>query len=404
MLKLRSKSGGKRALAAFASSEPPSDIAGALDLTFGKGRWLAVSHADAVGALGELSADEQRFVLVGAQSDDEATVGHAVSLIAAAKQIGCKSVLLAEALNPSSMHAIMRAGADDFLPLPVSASTLQETVETLGAAPVGQAAAGKSPGLIYAVYGVAGGVGATTLAVNLAWETALEVEKSKQRVAILDFNFLFGSVATYLDLPRREAIYEMLSDPDSVDDDLFGQALSKPEGGKLSALTSPVDALPLDIVEPGDVRRLIDLARRNFDYVFIDMPQTLTHWSDLILTEAEVFFAVMESDMRSAQNMLRFVRALQAEELPTEKLVICLSRAPSFTDLTGKSRIKRLEESLNITFAHRLPDGGKQVREACDQGEPLVKAAKGNALRKEIRSMAKDLVQAAEAARQGKIV
>ena len=404
MLKLRSKSGGKRALAAFASSEPPSDLAGALDLTFGKGRWLSVSHADAIGALGELSADEQRFVLVGAQSDDESTVSSAVSLIGAAKQIGCKSVLLAEALNPSSMHAIMRAGADDFLPLPVSASTLQETVETLGATPAGQAPAGKSPGLIYAVYGVAGGVGATTLAVNLAWETALEVEKSKQRVAILDFNFLFGSVATYLDLPRREAIYEMLSDPDSVDDDLFGQALSKPEGGKLSALTSPVDALPLDIVEPGDVRRLIDLARRNFDYVFIDMPQTLTHWSDLILTEAEVFFAVMESDMRSAQNMLRFVRALQAEELPTEKLVICLSRAPACTELTGKSRIKRLEESLNITFAHRLPDGGKQIREACDQGEPLVKAAKGNALRKEIRSMAKDLVQAAEATRQGKIV
>jgi pilus assembly protein CpaE len=100
----------------------------------------------------------------------------------------------------------------------------------------------------------------------------------------------------------------------------------------------------------------------------------------------------MESDMRSAQNMLRFLRAVKAEDLPIEKIEVCLNCAPGFSDLNGKTRARRLEQSLGVEFRHRLPDGGKQVVTACDQGAPLARAAKNNALRKEVRKVAEGII------------
>src|SRR5690606_40389758 len=84
---------------------------------------------------------------------------------------------------------------------------------------------GDRDGVILAVHGLAGGTGATTFAVNLAWELATVQKTNGPRVCLLDFNFQYGSVSTYLDLPRREAVYEMLSDTASVDNVSFLQAL-----------------------------------------------------------------------------------------------------------------------------------------------------------------------------------
>jgi len=151
--------------------------------------------------------------------------------------------------------------------------------------------------------------------------------------------------------------------------------------------------LPLDLISSEDVSRIIDVARNNFDYVIIDMPSTLVQWSEVILNAAHVYFATMELDMRSAQNALRLKRALQAEELPYEKLRYVLNRAPKFTDLSGKSRVKRLSESLDIAIEVQLPDGGKVVAQGADHGQPLAETAAKNPLRKEIAKLAASLLE-----------
>jgi pilus assembly protein CpaE len=160
---------------------------------------------------------------------------------------------------------------------------------------------------------------------------------------------------------------------------------------KLHVLTAPTDMVPLDLIGPVDVQRIIEIARTNFDYVIIDMPTTMVEWSQTVLEAAHVYFALIELDMRSAQNALRIKRALQAEDLPFEKLRFLLNRAPGFTDLNGKSRVKRLAESLGIAIEVQLPDGGKQVSQTGDHGSPLALAAPKNGLRKEIAKLAKSI-------------
>ena len=95
--------------------------------------------------------------------------------------------------------------------------------------------------------------------------------------------------------------------------------------------------------------------------------------------------------MRSAQNTLRMIRALKAEDLPHEKLRFILNRAPKFTDLSGKSRVKRLAENLDIEIEVQLPDGGRPVTQANDHGMPLAESAAKSPLRKEIQKLAKSV-------------
>ena len=119
------------------------------------------------------------------------------------------------------------------------------------------------------------------------------------------------------------------------------------------------------------------------------MPSTMVEWSQTVLEAAHVYFAMIELEMRSAQNTLRLKRALQSEELPFEKIRFILNRAPGFTDLNGKSRVKRLAESLGISVEVLMPDGGKAVMQSADHGTPLADSNPKNPLRKEIMKLAK---------------
>jgi pilus assembly protein CpaE len=113
---------------------------------------------------------------------------------------------------------------------------------------------------------------------------------------------------------------------------------------------------------------------------------------------------MIELDMRCAQNTLRLKRALQSEDLPFDKLRFVLNRAPGFTDLSGKSRVKRMADSLGIAIDVMMPDGGKPVVQANDHGNPLGVGLPKNALRKEIAKLAQsvhDVNQADEAAVKG---
>ncbi len=364
-------------------------------------RWGDLGFEDAVVFLEQPEARSLEFIAIAVDDEDEANLPAIRQLIQTAKAHEVKAILIAEDLGPMILHELLRQGADDFVPYPLPEGALHDAIERLRKpapplanvpqAPTTQAGeSGRHDGVILPVHGLAGGVGATTFAVNLAWELANVDKKAPPRVCLIDLDLQFGSVATYLDLPRRDAVYELLSDTAAMDQDAFVQALL-PFNEVLSVLTAPSDMLPLDLITGEDVGRIIDMARSKFDFVVVDMPTTVVQWTESVLNQAHVYFALMELDMRCAQNALRLIRALKAEELPTERLRYVLNRAPGFTDLSGKSRARRMAESLDIDIELMLPDGQKQVTQSNDHGLPLAETAAKNALRKEIRKLAKSL-------------
>lgn len=380
--------------------------------------WGDLAFPDALKFLDQPEASTLEFIAVAVDSEDEADLTRVSGIIGRARDLGIRVILIADEISPIALHHLLRMGADDFVPYPLPENALHEAIERLTepppAAPVhahpaaSHAAAhafkatGQRDGVVLPVHGLAGGTGASTFAVNLAWELATLVKENGPRVCLLDFDFQMGSIATYLDLPRREAVYDMLSDTSILDGDTLLQSMLTYHD-RLQVLTAPAEMLPLDIVTSDDINRLIDVARDNFDFVVIDMPSAVVQWTEAVLNQAHVYFVPIELDMRSAQNTLRMIRALKSEELPVEKLRYVLNRAPKFTDLAAKGRVKRLAESLDITIELQLPDGGRQVTQANDHGLPLATAAAKNPLRKEIHKLAKSLFDLNRAAEAGKV-
>lgn len=370
--------------------------------------WGDLGFSDALPFLEQADASELEFIAIALDEQDEGDLSIIAEIIHAAKAHDIKVLLIAEDVSPGSLHGLLREGGDEFVPYPLPEGELAQAIERVLSPPEAPVVApeiqntlkatGDRNGVVIPVQGMAGGTGATTLAVNLAWELAIiEGAKAKgddapkaPRVCLLDLDFQHGAASTYLDLPRREAVFEMLQDTEGMDSESFMHSLLSYDQ-KLQVLTAPTDLIPMDLVNSEDIARIIEMARTNFDYVVIDMPKTIVEWTEPVLAAAHVYFATLELDMRSAQNTLRIKRALQAEQLPFEKLRFVLNRAPKFTDLSGKSRSKRLAESLGISIDVHLPDGGKAVPQNADHGIPMADGIAKNPLRKEIAKLAKSV-------------
>lgn len=365
--------------------------------------WGDLSFDDAMAFFGQPDAEALEFVALAMDQTDEENLVLLGQIISEAKKRKIKVVLIAEDVTPSALHQLLRKGADEFVPYPLPEGELQAAIENMRNRPDAPKSQGNTQlksgeskeGALLVVHGLAGGVGSTTVATNLAWELANLGGDTPPKVCLLDLDLQFGTVATYLDLPRREAVFEMLSDTEGMDEETFGQALQSFED-KMQVLTAPSEMIPLDLLSPEDVSRVIEMARSHFDYVIVDMPSTLVQWTETVLQAAHVYFAVIELDMRSAQNALRLKRALQSEDLPFNKLRFALNRAPKFTDLGGKSRVKRMGESLGISIDLQFPDGGKPVMQAGDHGLPLAQSNAKNPLRKEITKLAQSIFELGE--------
>jgi pilus assembly protein CpaE len=394
--------------------------------------WGDLTFAEANVFLRQPEAAQMEFAVIAADDEDEPRLPGIVDVIRLARDAGLRVILVADGLGPMSLHELMRAGSDDFAPYPLPEGALEDAIERatraprradvgpIDAQPVPEAAVALAPpaavaaagaGLpahggdgittgIFALQSAAGGNGATTLAVNLAWEFANLGGTAPPRVLLVDLGLQFGSAATYLDLPRKETVFEVLSDTAAMDEQAFRQVLT-PFKDRMSVFTAPAEILPLDVVGPKEIDDLLTLARAAFDVVVIDMPGTVTGWTDAVLKQADIFFLTTTLEVRSAQNALRFQRLLRAEGLDDGRLAYLLNRAPGKMDLSGRGRVDKMAESLGIAFHAVMPEGGKQVTEVNDQGQPLRALAPRNALTKEIARLAGELYEARRAISAG---
>ncbi|MGB0497200.1 MAG: AAA family ATPase [Rubricella sp.] len=373
-----------------------------LDAEFGDG-WQALDLAKATDLIGRADPEVTEFVVVAVSQEDEADLAPFTGAIQAAKARGLSVLLVVDELSARGLHALMRAGADEFSPYPLPEGVFSETVTQIRRKAVSRPAAPQTggggsdrSGIVIPIYGVAGGVGSTTFAVNFAWEMVQILRKKDKRILLIDLDIQYGTASTFLELQRRDSVFELLSAPENLDGEALEQAI-QPYKGKLDVLTAPPEALPLEFVERDTVERLLEVAMQSYDYVIVDMPTALCSWSDVLLRRADTYLVLMELDMRCADNMLRFLRALKAEDLPFEKIQYIVNRVPTGFDLSGrKSRMKRLAETLGVELNIALPDGGQAVADACDHGAPLAEAAARNPLRKEIRKSAEELLSLIE--------
>ncbi|MGB1234677.1 MAG: AAA family ATPase, partial [Planktomarina sp.] len=332
--------------------------------------WGELNHAEAHMFLSQQEAKFMDCIIVAVDEDDRDNLPAVEAVLHRAQTIGVPALLVAEDLTASELHQLIQAGARDFIPYPLPkgalASAYTKIQDTVGA-PAPAPEKPVNPASIFVVQGLCGGCGATSLAVTLADEMA---QLDAGKTCLLDLDLQFGSVGGHLNMRPRETVLDLLTNLDVIDADGFKQALQVTDAG-LHVLTAPNEVIPLDLLDNNGISRLIDLASAEFDFVIIDMPKAVLAWSEVVLNNAAMVFCPLELDIRSAQAAAKYRAILSAEGLATDTLRFALNRSPKFTDLTGKSRVKKLAEALNTTIDIMLPDIGKTMTQTADQGLSL---------------------------------
>lgn len=197
------------------------------------------------------------------------------------------------------------AGVADYLVKPLSEEDLETALlaASFSEASAGDNTANEPTGKIVVTVGARGGVGASTVALNGAW---LLAEEMGQRVALVDLDLQFGTAALSLDLVPSTGMIETLRQPDRMDS-LFMSSAVLPKTEHLSVLAAEEDlARELDLHGAG-VGRLVEELRRNFDWVWLDLPRTLCHLHSRVLRDAAHVHVVSDLTLAGMRDTMRIV-------------------------------------------------------------------------------------------------
>lgn len=340
-------------------------------------------------------ASEKDIVIFATDPENAADVSTIKSLDARRGEETIFLALTDSSITLASARALSDAGVDDVLPYPVSDSELSRQVEKWIKKLTAASSRGEDrEGAIIPVVQARGGIGSTTVAVNLA--DHLLAPKSRFRkeathkVALLDMDLQFGSVGDFLDLEPQQAMFQMAAGGIIPDGTWVEGAISETDNG-LRVLTAPGDFVPLDSITDRQINALIDEFRRQHDYVVIDMPRAIVSWIQPIMDVADQLIIVTDTtvpSIRSAKRMIEFFKG----ENPglSVNVVINHEKKP----LVQANHHKEAAKALSTKFEHWLPEDERAARAAVDYGKPLSAVAAGSALNKAVHALAKSTMKA----------
>ena len=377
--------GGSRGALKVAIIEPQAE-------TLQQVRTLAQSHGLDVQVLNHAAAYFEVYsgsrgpdvLLVGLDSDPNEALSRAKRIGALAPT--CGLVVFGHAPSMDLLSQAMAAGARRYLPYPFDGPALlkavndvheemkpflfsaraalpaHDTPPTHSTPPETDGAEAREPKVV-TVFSPKGGVGTSTVAVNLACALSM----LGRRVALMDGNISFGNAGVFLNLPPSKSILQLVGDPAGIGEATVEEALlSHPSG--LKVLLAPVEPEAGDMIQSEHLRQIIAVLRARYDYVVVD---TWPSYDERVLALLEVADQILiptGPELPSIKNLAAFLRVARLLGYPKDKLIPVLMRANSVTP----DHLHDIESFLKQPLVWRIVSDGKRVTQSVNNGEPFV--------------------------------
>ncbi|MCU4654268.1 AAA family ATPase [Roseibacterium sp. SDUM158016] len=313
------------------------------------------------------------------------------------REIGMKEPLIAITgadASLSEVRRLMQAGVSEVLPDSINAEEFRELLRKWTVEPTRNEPETGRMGRVIAVAQARGGVGSTTVAVNLADALLARGggfrKRAGNRVALVDLDIQLGDVASFLDLEPNEALYELAVNGIEPDATFVAQSVTQLPSG-LSVLTAPARFAPLDALKSAQIARLIDNLRKTHDYVVVDLPGGLVEWIDAVLERADRLLMVTDCAVPSIRQARRLIDFFSDAHLGLKIEVVINHEAKP---MLLRRHHAAAEKVLEREFRHWLPDDPGAARAALDRGVPLSGIASRSRLSKTIARMARTLAEA----------
>jgi pilus assembly protein CpaE len=304
-------------------------------------------------------------------------------------------ILTVSADSQALLQSLQR-GARHFLTQPV---TLEDLVGALrrSLADVPQAGdrvggtivqAPKAAGQVISILGSRGGVGCTSIAVNLA--ASLAVHPHNQ-VALIDLDLAMGDADIAIELPGNDnlSMGDLARNIERLDMNYLKRALVKhPETG-LSVLRHPLEIHEIGGIHEGHVERILNLLKISYTHLILDLSKALLPTDLMALRMSNLILLIAQLELSSLRNVVRLIHSLSPEGDLGDKLRVVVNRAGS--DLTEDGiTVKKAEEVIGKPIFWQIPNEAKPMLQARVNGQPLVQFAP----RSKVQQSFQGLVQA----------
>jgi pilus assembly protein CpaE len=258
------------------------------------------------------------------------------------------------------MRAALERGAFDFVSLPLSRSELHKVLIKFTQLAARQAAA-SAVGEVLAVCGARGGLGATTLAVNLA---ARLHAGTGADVALVDLDLQRGDVAAFLNLSPSQSMATIATARGEVDDIFLHSTLMRHQSG-LFLLGAPTDIEEADLVSHEDVQLALRLLRVQFRYIVVDTPRTITGPTLAALEDADRVLVLTDLSVPGVRSARRLVELMNRLAVPPERVQIVVTEL-----VKGPVDMKEAVRTLGKTAIAVLPRD-EAAGKAMNSGVPI---------------------------------
>ncbi len=235
-------------------------------------------------------------------------------------------------------------------------------------------------GKLVTVFSPKGGVGKTTLAVNLALALA---EKGSKNVCLVDLDLSFGDVAITLQLFPARTIADAVHLESGLDFAVLEPILTPYRDG-LSALVAPVQPDAKDTIPASLVGKILSLLKANFDFVVVDTAPAFDEYVLQAFDETDELLLVTTLDIPTLKNVKVAVETLDLLNFPKPKRRLVLNRADDKVGLTPE----KVESTLGMSITTPIPTSS-QVAHATNAGEPITSAQPRHAVSQAIVSLAR---------------
>ena len=295
----------------------------------------------------------------------------------------------------------MLAGAREFLVKPFSSDELNASIRQVYArereklsrmAPVvaapgggGGAASDREPGQVIAVFSPKGGVGRTTIAVNLAVAAATELN---QKVVLVDASFQFGDVGVLLNLnPKGKSIADLLPELETGEPESLDTFVVTHSAG-IRVLLAPPTPETAELITPSAVRKIIEKLRYEADVVIVDCAAFFNDTTLAILDMADTILTMLSLEITSIKNMRLFLEVADQLGYEKGKVRLVLNRGDSALGI----RLADVEQSIGRKVNDTITSDGRSVVYALNRGVPFFLSNKDAQVSQDILRLAKAVI------------
>ncbi|HLZ09544.1 MAG TPA: AAA family ATPase, partial [Chloroflexota bacterium] len=291
----------------------------------------------------------------------------------------------------------VRAGARDYLVMPVSRDELERAIIDVHEAETKRAHLGSaenrksvSQGQIIVVFGAKGGIGKTTLSVNLAAAVVIE---TKTRVVLVDLDVQMGDVALMLDVEPQHSVADAARMGDRLEPNYL-ESLVVPDSGGVYILASPANPEHSAEINGQQVGNVLDVLVRTFDYVIVDTAPTFNDLNVAAIERATITLIVTAPEISSVKRTKLSLGLLHDSfHYPEERLKLVVNAASPVRALTDLE----IEASLGMPVFWSVPND-QAVAEAVRQARSVVRAKPSARISKNVAQLARLLAGVKEPA------